>query len=49
MTAFEIDHIDFRRVLPSIKIDEFIRKPISLEDLSGVLRKYITIEIKSRP
>jgi tRNA U54 and U55 pseudouridine synthase Pus10 len=25
------------------------RKPISLEDLSGVLKKYITIEIKNRP
>jgi response regulator RpfG family c-di-GMP phosphodiesterase len=49
MTAFEIDDIDFRRILPSIKIDEFIRKPISLEDLSGVLKKYITIEIKNRP
>jgi response regulator RpfG family c-di-GMP phosphodiesterase len=49
MTAFEIDDIDFRRILPSVKIDEFIRKPISLEDLSGVLKKYITIEIKNRP
>jgi DNA-binding response OmpR family regulator len=49
MTAFEIDDIDFRRILPSVKIDEFIRKPISLEDLSCVLKKYITIEIKNRP
>jgi response regulator RpfG family c-di-GMP phosphodiesterase len=49
MTAFEIDDIDFRRILPSVKIDEFIKKPISLEDLSGVLKKYITIEIKNRP
>jgi response regulator RpfG family c-di-GMP phosphodiesterase len=31
MTTFEINDIEFRRVLPSMKIDEFIQKPILLE------------------
>jgi response regulator RpfG family c-di-GMP phosphodiesterase len=29
MTAFEIDDIEIRRVLSYIKIDEFIKKPVS--------------------
>jgi two-component SAPR family response regulator len=28
MTSFEINEAEFRRVLPSIKIDEFIERPI---------------------
>ena len=31
MAAFEINDIEFRRVLPSTRIDEFIQKPILLE------------------
>ena len=31
MTAFEINDIEFRRVLPSTRIDEFIQKPILLD------------------
>jgi hypothetical protein len=31
MTAFEINDIEFRRVLPPTRIDEFIQKPVSLE------------------
>ena len=31
MTTFEINDNEFRRVLPSMKIDEFIQKPILLE------------------
>src|SRR6266568_2193503 len=43
MTAFEIDDIEFRRVLPSVKIDEFIQKPISLERLITLVRNHTTI------
>lgn len=28
MTAFEINEDEFKRILPLIKIDEFIQKPI---------------------
>jgi response regulator RpfG family c-di-GMP phosphodiesterase len=41
ITAFQIDDIEFRRVLPSVKIDEFIQKPISLKDLAIRIRKHI--------
>ncbi|MDQ6863314.1 MAG: response regulator [Thermoproteota archaeon] len=42
MTAFEND-IEFRRFLPSIRIDEFIQKPVSLERLTTLVRKHTTI------
>lgn len=44
ITAFQLDDIEFRRVLPSVKIDEFIQKPISLKDLAIRIRKYINPE-----
>ena len=43
MTAFEISDIEFRRVLPAVKIDEFIQKPISLERLTTLVRNHTTI------
>jgi CheY-like chemotaxis protein len=46
MTAFEIDDIEFRRLLPSIKIDGFIQKPISLKDLTSAVSKHIKIHVK---
>ena len=48
ITAFQLDDIEFRRVLPSVKIDEFIQKPISLKDLAIQIRKYINPEIKTK-
>jgi response regulator RpfG family c-di-GMP phosphodiesterase len=45
MTAFEIDDEEFRRVLKSVKIDEFIQKPISFEELTEIIRKHIHIPI----
>jgi DNA-binding NtrC family response regulator len=41
MTAFEINEAEFRRVLASIKIDEFIQKPIPLKKLYWLVRKYV--------
>ena len=38
MTAFEIDEIEFRGVLPYIKIDEFIQNPISANKLTVILK-----------
>ena len=40
MTAFEINDIEFRRVLPSTRIDEFIQKPILLERLNALVQNH---------
>jgi len=45
MTAFEIDDKEFRRLLQSVKIDEFIQKPISIRNLSGIVKKHIIINV----
>jgi two-component system response regulator YesN len=42
MTAFEINDLEFSRVLPSIKIDEFIQKPVSVGNLAVTIQKYIS-------
>jgi DNA-binding NtrC family response regulator len=47
MTAFEIDYIEFRSVLPYIKIDEFIDKPISGNNLTATVKKHIENETKN--
>ena len=47
MTAFEIDEIEFRGVLPYIKIDEFIQKPISANKLTVTVKKHIKNETKN--
>ena len=46
MTAFEINDVEFRRVLPSTRIDEFIQKPIILKKLNIIIQKHIN-EIKN--
>lgn len=46
MTAFEIDDIEFRSILPYIKVDEFIKKPVSANDLTAIVKKYIKNETK---
>jgi response regulator RpfG family c-di-GMP phosphodiesterase len=43
-TAFEIDEIEFRRVLPSIRVDEFLKKPISNENFTLTVKKHINNE-----
>lgn len=43
MTAFEINDLEFKRVLPSIKINEFIQKPISPEKLIASVQNYIKV------
>jgi hypothetical protein len=44
MTAFEINDIEFRRVLPSTRIDEFIQKPILLERLNALVQNQLVPE-----
>lgn len=41
MSAFEINDLEFSRVLPYIKIDGFISKPISLKKLTTRVKKYL--------
>jgi response regulator RpfG family c-di-GMP phosphodiesterase len=47
MTAFEIDDLEFKRILPSVKIDEFIQKPITINDLTGVISKYVSVQMEA--
>ena len=47
MTAFSINDIEFRKVLPFVKIDEIIEKPVSLKKLVSLINKYINLEIKN--
>jgi DNA-binding NtrC family response regulator len=39
MTAFEISHTEFLRLLPDVKIDKLIEKPISIKELSTIINK----------
>ena len=43
MTAFEINKEEFSRVLPEIKINEFIQKPVSIKDLVKSVQGHIII------
>lgn len=47
LTAFEIDDLEIKKVLPNVKIDEFIHKPILLKDLTIRIRKHIDGEAKT--
>jgi response regulator RpfG family c-di-GMP phosphodiesterase len=41
MTAFEINEQEFSRVLPDMKINEFIQKPVSIESLVESVQSHI--------
>jgi hypothetical protein len=47
MTAFEINDKEFRRPLQSVKIDEFIQKPISFRDLALITNNHLGVQIKT--
>jgi response regulator RpfG family c-di-GMP phosphodiesterase len=47
MTAFERNDIQFKRLLPSIKIDDFIQKPIMMNQLTTLVKKYISVNMKA--
>jgi CheY-like chemotaxis protein len=44
MTAFEINEMEFTRILPKPEVDGFIQKPISIRKLNGIIDKYLTSE-----
>jgi DNA-binding NtrC family response regulator len=44
MTAFEINDNEFRRVLQTVNIDEFIQKPIPFKELTRIVNKYVNME-----
>ena len=39
ITAFEIYYDEFRRVFPKIKVDCFVRKPVSMEKLGAAIKE----------
>jgi two-component system response regulator ChvI len=41
ISAFEINDIELRTELPFVKVDEFIKKPILLEDFIRTVSKHI--------
>jgi DNA-binding NarL/FixJ family response regulator len=41
MTALETDSLELSKILPSVKIDGFILKPGSLENLVNIIEKII--------
>jgi response regulator RpfG family c-di-GMP phosphodiesterase len=47
LTAFEIDRDEFKNLFQSVKIEEFIQKPISFKRLAEKIRKYIEIQIEA--
>jgi hypothetical protein len=44
MTAFDIDSREFSKVLPDIKVDQFIKKPISIGKLTSSILNHINNE-----
>src|ERR671926_1012197 len=41
MTAFEINDKEFHNLLPDIKVDAFLQKPFSIQQLKNVVEKII--------
>jgi DNA-binding NtrC family response regulator len=41
MSSFEIHKSEFAKVLPSIKVEDFLQKPISLAELKNTVLKHI--------
>jgi response regulator RpfG family c-di-GMP phosphodiesterase len=42
MTAFEINDVEFKKLLPKVKIECLFKKPISLAHLISTVSKYIS-------
>jgi DNA-binding NtrC family response regulator len=43
MTAFEVNDLEFSNVISSVKIDEFITKPFTIERLNSTVLKHVSI------
>jgi DNA-binding NtrC family response regulator len=48
MTAFEVNDVEFKRLLPKVKIEGLLQKPISLADLTITVSKYVSSRIDKR-
>jgi hypothetical protein len=46
MSAFEINHKEFSKVLPSVKMDGFISKPASLKQVIHLVQTYMPATLK---
>jgi FixJ family two-component response regulator len=45
MTAFEINSIEFDKIFPSLKVNEFLQKPCQIQRLLQVVKKYEKCDI----
>jgi two-component system response regulator ChvI len=43
ITAFEIDRDEWSNILPSVRIDEFIQKPFTLEKIGKLVLSHIPL------
>jgi DNA-binding NtrC family response regulator len=41
MTAFGISHLEFSNAISSLKVDEFVTKPVSIDKLNAMVEKHI--------
>jgi hypothetical protein len=41
MSAFAINDLEFSKALPSVKINGFVSKPISLKYLINIIKDYL--------
>jgi DNA-binding NtrC family response regulator len=48
ISAFEINKNDFSKVMPSVKIDAFISKPISLKELVNIVENILKRKRKEK-
>jgi DNA-binding NtrC family response regulator len=48
ISAFEINKNEFSKVMPSVKIDGFISKPISLKELASIVEKILKKKRKEK-
>ena len=46
MSAFKINHKEFSKVLPSVKMDGFISKPASLKQVIHLVQTYMPATLK---
>ncbi len=48
MTAFEINDAEFKRLLPNVKIEGLLQKPISLAHLISTVSKYLPSRVDKK-
>ena len=49
ITAYEIYYDEFRRVFPKIKVSCFVKKPVSIDELSRIIAQELRIELPQPP